>query len=325
MIPIREFAGRDVAVFGLTRGGAGAARALAAGGAKVHAWDDSETARARAASEGVTLTDINTRDWRGLAALVVSPAVPVGPPKAHRIVELARAVGAPIVNDVELFARAVNALAAHARPRVVGLSGAMGDQACAALLGHVLASAGKDARVGGEGGTSVLDLQPLHAGAIYVLALSPAQLALTQSLRCDVALLLEPAGAVQARALFANQGAGDWAILGVDTPESAALCTKLTAGGGATVIPISARVALGRGVCALGPHIYDAMDGMAQRAASIDPAADDSLRAAGAYAAARALGLEARAIAAGLANFPGEWQAPAPVAPPPRRTGERKA
>lgn len=324
MIPIREFAGRDVAVFGLTRGGAGVARALAAGGAKVHAWDDSETARTRAAAEGVTLSDINTRDWRGLAALVVSSSVAVGPPKPHRIVELARAVGAPILNDVELFSRAVGALPAHSRPRVVGLSGALGDQACAALLGHLLVSAGKDARVGGEGGTGVLDLQPLHAGAIYVLALSPAQLALTETLRCDVALLLAPSGAVQAQALFANQGAGDWAVLGIDAPESAALCTKLTAGGGPTVIPISARVALGRGVCALGPHIYDAIDGVAKRAISLDPAADDSLRAAGAYAAARALGMEMRAIAAGMQTAPGEWQAPAPAAPP-RRAAKGKS
>jgi UDP-N-acetylmuramoylalanine--D-glutamate ligase len=314
VIPIREFAGREVAVFGLTRGGAGTARALAAGGAKVHAWDESEAVRGRAEAEGVTLTDINTRDWRGIAALVVSPAVPA----QHRIVELARAVGAPVLNDVELFARAVHALPASARPRVVGLSGALGDQACAALLAHILTNAGKDARVGGEGGAGVLELQALHAGAIYVLALSPEQLALTQTLRCDVALLLEP-GPMQVQTLFANQGAGDWAILGVDTPAAATLCTKLTAAGGATVLPISARVALGRGVCALGPHIYDAMDGIAQRVASIDPAAEN-LRPAGAYAAARALGLEARAIAAGLATFPGEWQAPAA---PPRR--ERKA
>jgi UDP-N-acetylmuramoylalanine--D-glutamate ligase len=325
VIPIKEFAGRDVAVFGLTRGGTAAARALTAGGAKVHAWDDNDTVRARAESEGIALDDINARDWRGLAALVVSPAIAVDGIKPHRIVELARAIGAPVYNDVELFARAVHALAPHARPRVVGLSGALGDQACAALLGHILVSAGKDARVGGEGGASVLDLQALHAGAIYVLALSEAQLALTETLRCDVAVMLAPEGAGQAEALFANQGVGDWAILGVDTPDAAALCTRLTAAGGASVLPISARAALGRGVSALGPFLFDAFEGPVRRIARVDPGVEDSLRAAGAYAAARALGLEPRAIEAALASFPGEWVAPQSAAPPRRRSRERSA
>ena len=40
MIPITEYAGRDVAVFGLGRTGLSAAKALKAGGARVHAWDD---------------------------------------------------------------------------------------------------------------------------------------------------------------------------------------------------------------------------------------------------------------------------------------------
>ena len=46
MIPITEFKGRDVAVFGLARTGLAAARALAAGGARVHAWDDNDVTRA---------------------------------------------------------------------------------------------------------------------------------------------------------------------------------------------------------------------------------------------------------------------------------------
>ncbi len=309
MIPIRQFAGREGAVFGLTRGGVETARALLAGGAKVHAWDDSEAARAKAAGEGLALSDINARDWRGIAALVVSPGVPIAAPKAHRIVELARAVGAPVLGDLELFAREVAALAPHARPRLVGVVGAMGDYACARLIGQILIAAGKDARIGGEGGAGVLSLGPLHAGAVFVLALSPEQLALSDTLRCDVVVLLDsaPSEAKFGRVL-ANQGAGDWTVISVDAPESAALCTRLTAKGGARIVPISALQALGRGVSALGPHLYDAVDGLARRVVDLGGASQaEALRSAAAYGAALALGLTPRAIAAAMTAQEDSW------------------
>ena len=73
MIPITEFKGRDVAIFGLARTGLAAAKALTAGGARVCAWDDNDVARANAEAAGVPVTDINSRDWRSFAALVLSP------------------------------------------------------------------------------------------------------------------------------------------------------------------------------------------------------------------------------------------------------------
>ena len=106
MIPITEFKGRDVAVFGLARTGLAAARALAAGGARVHAWDDNDVTRAKAEAAGVPVSDINSRDWRSFAALVLSPGVPLHYPEPHRVVTLADAVGVPVVGDIELFARA---------------------------------------------------------------------------------------------------------------------------------------------------------------------------------------------------------------------------
>ena len=53
MIPITEYAGRDVAVFGLGRTGLSAAKALKAGGARVHAWDDNEDIRNKAEAAGM--------------------------------------------------------------------------------------------------------------------------------------------------------------------------------------------------------------------------------------------------------------------------------
>ena len=53
MIPIHQYEGRRVAVFGLGRTGIATAKALAAGGADVSCWDDSEAARDRALAAGL--------------------------------------------------------------------------------------------------------------------------------------------------------------------------------------------------------------------------------------------------------------------------------
>ncbi|MGE3867598.1 MAG: UDP-N-acetylmuramoyl-L-alanine--D-glutamate ligase [Hyphomonadaceae bacterium] len=322
MIPITEFAGRDVAVFGLARSGVAAALALVAGGARVHAWDDSEASRAKAAAAGAPIGEFEAARDRRFAALVLSPGVPLTHPRPHRVVEWARAAGVPVIGDIELFARAVNALAPSARPKVIGVTGTNGKSTTTALIGHVLAQAGKDVRVGGNIGVAALDLPALHGGAIYVLELSSFQLDLTESLRCDAAILLnitpdhidrhgDLAGYAGAkRRIFANQGAGDWAIVGVDTPDSARICTELTAAGAQRVVAISNAQALGRGVSALGAQLYDAIDGAAKpaldlaRAAAL-PGKHNAQNVAAAYAACAAMGLGARAIAAGVESFPG--------------------
>ncbi len=322
MIPVAEYAGHDVALFGLARSGIAAARSLIAGGARVHAWDESESAREKAKAEGVPIVDINRMDWRGYAALVLSPGVPLTHPRPHRVVELARAVGAPIIGDVELYARAVNALPPGARPKTIGITGTNGKSTTTALIGHILKENGKDARIGGNIGIGVLDLPPLHAGAYYVLELSSYQLDLTQSLRCDAAVLmnitpdhLDRHGGMEGyiaakKRIFRNQGAGDWAIVGVDTPETAAICTALARDNGRTVAPISQSKSLGRGVFAVGGALYDGLDGRAENVLDLKdakalPGAHNAQNAAAAYAAARAMGLKPRAIAEAVKSFPG--------------------
>lgn len=321
MIPIRVFEGRDVAVFGLARTGLASVRALEAGGAIVHAWDDSPAAREKALAEGITLSDINARDWRSFAALVLSPGVPLSHPRPHRVVELARAMGVPVIGDIELFARAVAALSPHMRPKVIGVTGTNGKSTTTALIGHILAEIGRDVRVGGNIGAAVLDLKPLHAGAHYVLELSSYQLDLTDSLRCDAAVFLnltpdhldrhgtmENYLAAKAR-IFANQGAGDWAIVGVDDPWGAQLCTELKASA-RTVTPISAGQSVARGVCALGGSLYDGLLGRGEsvmplaRATAL-PGLHNAQNIAAAYAVCRAMGAAPGEIVKAIESFPG--------------------
>ncbi|MGD9967724.1 MAG: UDP-N-acetylmuramoyl-L-alanine--D-glutamate ligase [Hyphomonadaceae bacterium] len=322
MIPITEFRGRDVAVFGLARTGLAAARALVAGGARVHAWDDSDVTRAKAEAAGVSISDINSRDWRSFAALVLSPGVPLTFPEPHRVVTLAEATGVPIVSDIELFARAVNALPAAQRPKLVGVTGTNGKSTTSALIAHILKEAGKDVRLGGNIGEAILDLPPLHAGAYYVIELSSFQLDLTASLRLDVAVWLNTTpdhldrhGDMKAyvaakKRIFLNQGAADWAVIGVDDAYCATICTELTRATVQHVAPISSGQALGRGVSALDGKLIDALSGRSEVVAELAAAPalagkHNAQNAAAAYAASRALGVDHRIVAQALTTFAG--------------------
>lgn len=322
MIPVTEFKGRDVAVFGLARTGLAAARALTAGGARVHAWDDNDVTRAKAEAAGVPVSDINTRDWRSFAALILSPGVPLTFPEPHRVVTLAEAVGVPVMSDIELFARAVNALPATQRPKLIGVTGTNGKSTTSALIAHILREAGKDVRLGGNIGEAILDLPPLHAGAYYVIELSSYQLDLTQSLRLDVAVWLnttpdhldrhgDMANYVAAKKrIFLNQGAQDWAVIGVDDLYCAAACTELTRFAMQHVAPISSGQALGRGVSALDGKIVDALSGRSEIVAELGQAhalagKHNAQNAAAAYAATRALGVDYRIIAQAFTTFAG--------------------
>jgi len=322
MIPITEYAGRDVAVFGLGRTGLSAAKALAAGGARVHAWDDNEASRERAEAAGITLTDINKRDWQTFAALVLSPGVPYKYPKPHRIVRMAEMTGIPVVGDMELFARAVQTLPERGRPKIIGITGTNGKSTTTALIGHILKQAGRDARIGGNIGTGVLDMGALHANAIYVLELSSYQLDLCKSLHCDVAVFLnisedhiERHGSMDGyfdakKKIFDNQTARDTAVIGIDDMKTEAMAMRMTAKSAQRVVPVSSDYALGRGISAIDGRLFDSLSGKAQRAGDLRdcealPGKHNHQNIAAAFAACRALGIEASVIMAGIQSFPG--------------------
>ena len=322
MIPITEYSGRDVAVFGLGRTGLSAAKALAAGGARVHAWDDNEETRAKAEAEGITLSDINKRDWQTFAALVLSPGVPYKFPAPHRIVRMAEMTGVPVVGDMELFARAVQNLPERGRPKVIGITGTNGKSTTTALIGHILKEAGRDARVGGNIGRGVLDMAPLHANAIYVLELSSYQLDLAKSLHCDIGVFLNLSpdhldrhggldGYFEAKKrIFLNQTKGDYAVLGVDDLHSQSLSMTLSAKGPARVIQVSSEYALGRGISAVNGRLYDSLQGKAVLAADLEeavalPGRHNHQNAAAAFAVCRALGVEPNTIREAILSFPG--------------------
>ncbi len=89
-----------------------------------------------------------------------------------------------IIGDVELFAQYVN------KP-VIGITGSNGKTTVTTLMGKVVTMAGKKASVCGNIGKPVLDAL-LDDGEVdyYVVELSSFQLDLTQSLRCETAVVM---------------------------------------------------------------------------------------------------------------------------------------
>jgi UDP-N-acetylmuramoylalanine--D-glutamate ligase len=316
MIAVDEFAGRRVAVLGLARTGRAAVRALAAGGAEIVAWDDDPAARAAVAGE-FPLCDLAAADWRGIAALVLSPGIPHSFPEPHAAVERARAAGAAIIGDIELLGRA--------RPdaRVVGITGTNGKSTTTALIGHILGAAGRQVEIGGNLGTPALSLAPLGADGIYVLEASSFQLELVATLAFDIAVLLNITpdhldrhggmdGYIAAkRRIFAHQGGSATAIVGVDDPLCRDIAGALSQAGPARIVPISTTQAApggvyadaeGRLIDAMGETPVAVLD-LAQ--AERLPGSHNWQNAAAAYAAVRVLGVGREVAARAIRSFPG--------------------
>lgn len=322
MIPVKGFEGKRVAVFGLGRTGLTAARALLAGGATVALWDEKPAAREAALAEGFEVVDLNSADWTEFDALMQSPGVPLTHPEPHWTVTKAKAAGVEVLGDIELFARTVNAAPDHKRPKIVAITGTNGKSTTTALIGHILTSAGKDARIGGNIGLGVLGLDDMHGGAVYVLEVSSYQLDLTSSLKPNVSIILNITpdhldrhggmeGYVAAkRRVLLNQGVGDTAIVGVDDNWCQRICTEITAANRRTIWPVSAGRAMGRGVYVLQSVLYDATGDRVVEVVDLTnakslPGRHNWQNAAAAYGAVRALGVSVEDAAEGLMTFPG--------------------
>ena len=231
MITTAAFAGKRYAVLGLARSGMSAVNSLLAGGAEVTAWDSREEPR-RALEGRCTLADPVGLDLSGFTGVVVSPGVPLN---QHPIAGHAESFNVPVIGDIELFAQARAELPAH---RVVAITGTNGKSTTTALLHHIVQSAALPTRMGGNIGLPILSQNPLTAGGVYILELSSYQLDLTQSLQCEVAVLLNLTpdhldrydgfvgyAASKAR-LFAMQRSDQFAIFGMSDAKTQALAAR---------------------------------------------------------------------------------------------------
>ncbi len=323
MIPSRAFANRTVAIFGLARTGLGAVRALVAGGTRVIAWDDDSNARDLGGQEGAELMPWREWPWENIAALILSPGVPLTHPKPHGVVEHANRAKVRIIGDVELFAHEIRPDPnGTAKAPVIAITGTNGKSTTTALVGHILTQCGFDAQIGGNIGKSVLELSPPSAKTIYVLEMSSFQIDLAPGLTPDVGILsnlspdhidrhgtMENYAAIKARLMRQTAKDGQVAI-GVDDAYSSAIFTQASAGGGAQAHPVSVGKVLGRGIFVVDGTLYDAMGARAVRvmdmaAAARLPGTHNWQNAALAFGAVRPFVSDTKAIAAAIASFPG--------------------
>ncbi len=315
MIDVFPFSSYAVAVLGLGKSGLAAAEALRASGAEVWVWDDNEERRSEARARGFEPVDLATCQWNELTSLVLSPGIPHTHPKPHPVAALARRHNVEIIGDIELLARCER-LASF-----VGVTGTNGKSTTTALIGHILQKAGKRAAVGGNIGTPVLALNSVGDG-IYVLEMSSYQLELTVSLTFDVAVLINISpdhldrhggmtGYIAAKKqIFHRQTTPRTAVIGIDDEPSRTLRDELVHDGDQNVIAISAAHRLDLGVFVIDGILHDAIHGQAiaigdLRGIATLPGQHNWQNAAAAYAACRALGLEAETIVAAMASYPG--------------------
>jgi UDP-N-acetylmuramoylalanine--D-glutamate ligase len=111
--------------------------------------------------------------------VVASPGVSLREP----LLQAAMRRNLPIIGDIELFSRSVNA-------PVVGITGTNGKSTVTTLVAHMATRAGKRVLAGGNLGKPALDLLSEQVPDLYVLELSSYQLETTQSLQLAAATVL---------------------------------------------------------------------------------------------------------------------------------------
>ena len=180
-------------MFGLGGSGLASARALAAGGADVLAYDDDAQSVAKAQAVGIAVTDLRGIDWSNVSALVLAPGIPLTHPVPHWTVELAQKAGVEVIGDIELFCRERRRRAPDAP--FVAITGTNGKSTTTALVAHLAASAGMDAQLGGNIGTAILSLAPPSADRVpplrvHVIECSSYQIDLAPSLDPSIGILI---------------------------------------------------------------------------------------------------------------------------------------
>jgi UDP-N-acetylmuramoylalanine--D-glutamate ligase len=230
-----ELKNKRVLVVGLGRSGAAAALFLQDHGARVTVSDTKSEAQlqkeiAALLDRGISLETgrHSERTFRDQDLIVVSPGVPADQPELQH----ARAMGIPVIGEVELACRFLQG-------RIIAITGSNGKTTTTTLVGEILSKSGKKTLVGGNIGTPVISLagesSPEH---LLVLEISSFQLETIEQFRPWIAAILNITpdhldrhrtfeAYVNAKArIFENQQGGDFAVLNADDPTCVELKNK---------------------------------------------------------------------------------------------------
>jgi UDP-N-acetylmuramoylalanine--D-glutamate ligase len=259
MIKVIDFENKKVAVLGLGRTGNSAALALKLGNAQVFAWDDNANTRLQAEAHGVPIFDLATLEWEQVSLLILSPGIAASHPYAIQAIQ----AGVSIVCDIELLART------HREANFIGITGTNGKSTTTWLISHLLKGSNHQVEVGGNIGKAALELKALGKDETYVLELSSYQLEriFTPFLKTSVLLNITPdhlerhgnmAGYIAAKErIFALQRGSKNIVISVDDEECLGLYYKLLQKKEYTIVPISVKKRIPKGVYVLEGVLID--------------------------------------------------------------------
>ncbi len=312
MIPVTTFKDRTVALFGLGGSGLATASALQIGGARILAWDDNPDRVREAAGRGIGTGDLRQADWAGVAALVLSPGVPLTHPEPHWAARLARDAGVEIIGDIELFCRERARIAPDSP--FVAITGTNGKSTTTALVTHLLREVGRDVQMGGNIGTAILSLDPPSPSRVHVIECSSFQVDLAPSLAPAIGVLLNVSpdhldrhGTIEDYAAIKERliSHAALAVIGVDDDYSRAIAGRCVG----PLVQISLEAVTPPGILAHGT-LLEHIDRDRCTIADLDRIGSlrgrhNAQNAAAAAAVALALGLSDEAIQSGMRSFPG--------------------
>ena len=171
-------------VVGLGKTGLSCARYLAAHGVPVAVTDSRvappclESLRRELPDTALFLGGFDEQAFASAERLLVSPGVSLEEP----LIQQARARGAEVIGDIELFCQVAEA-------PIVAITGSNGKSTVTTLLGEMSRAAGVPAGIGGNLGDPALELLDPSL-SLYILELSSFQLEALSSLRPRVAAVL---------------------------------------------------------------------------------------------------------------------------------------
>jgi UDP-N-acetylmuramoylalanine--D-glutamate ligase len=171
------------------------------------------------------------RTFRDQDLIVISPGVPFDVPQLVQ----ARALGIPVIGEVELAARVL-------KGKIVAITGSNGKTTTTALAGEILAAGGRKTLVGGNIGTPAISFVEASTDDTWiVLEISSFQLETIETFHPRIAVVLnvtpdhldrhytfENYAAAKAR-ILENQTADDFAVLNADNAPSVAMAAKAKA------------------------------------------------------------------------------------------------
>lgn len=326
MIEVNLYKDKLVGLFGLGITGIAAYRALEKGGSKVIIWDDNVKTREKFVEKSrkyfnenklrESFVDLNDERWQKTEAIVLSPGVPTYYPQAHKVVQIAKKYNIKIINDIELL------YLSNRCANIIAITGTNGKSTTTSLIHHILTKANYEAQVGGNIGTSVLDLKKLRVGGNYVVECSSFQLEITDKFKPKISILLNITSDHQDRykniddyiaakmRVFSNQNKSDIAIINVDNEVSRFIYNSfITRQKFKKLIPFSTKKKLDEGVYSDGKYIICNYD---QKYKIKMPQNNHSLKGehnienmAAACAAAISMGVEPSIIEKFLGDFVG--------------------